>query len=89
MRKIRTSGLKGHHQLKEFTIIEWKFTTQEYKPIVQKIGRCWWNLVRKKKIWKSNSNIKWGNKKIINKYLKIFKIDKESYFVTKDINEFF
>ena len=49
MRKIRTSGLKGHHQLKEFTIIEWKFTTQEYKPIVQKIGRWWWNLVRKKK----------------------------------------
>ena len=43
----------------------------------------------KKKNWKSNSNIKWWNKKIINKYLKIFKIDKESYFVTKDINEFF
>ena len=38
MRKTRTSGLKGHHQLKEFTIIEWKFTTQEYKPVVQKIG---------------------------------------------------
>ena len=27
--------MKGHHQLEEFTIVEWKFTTQEYKLLVQ------------------------------------------------------
>ena len=38
MRKTRTSGLKGHHQLEEFTTVEWKFTTQEYQnwPMVTK-----------------------------------------------------
>ena len=68
MRKTRTSGLEGHHQFEEFTIVEWKFTTQEYKLVVQQ------NLLM---VTKSNEEKKFDSqiatlsekiKKFVNKY---------------------
>ena len=74
------SGLKGHHQLEEFTIVERKFTTQEYKLVVQKN----WPMVTKsseeKKFDSQIATLSEEIKNSLTNIKKYQKMTKKSYF---------